>query len=61
MRRYPKKKMLELRLSPEAAPLFGEVAEARFMSLAASLDADARVIRKRRKQLLRDHGRKETK
>ena len=37
---YPKKKRLELKLSPQAAPLFGEVAEARFQSLAASLDAE---------------------
>ncbi len=40
MRWYPKKKQLELRLSPQAAALFGEVAEARFQSLAASLSAD---------------------
>ena len=39
----PKNKVLELRLSPEALPLFGEVAEARFMSLADSLGAQARV------------------
>ena len=34
---YPKKKVLELTLSPEAAPLYGEVAEARFQSLADAL------------------------
>ncbi|SLN28934.1 Guanosine-5'-triphosphate,3'-diphosphate pyrophosphatase [Roseovarius gaetbuli] len=43
MRWFPKKKILELRLSPEAAPLFGEVARARFDSLAASLSATAVV------------------
>ncbi|WP_306155381.1 Ppx/GppA family phosphatase [Roseovarius sp. MMSF_3281] len=43
MRWYPKKKMLELRLSKEAAPLFGEVAEARFNSLSDALDAEAKV------------------
>src|SRR6056297_2493020 len=43
MRWYPKKKKLELRLSKEAAPLFGEVAEARFMSLAVTLGAEAIV------------------
>lgn len=36
---YPRKRLLELHLSEQAAPLFGEVAEARFMSLAASLQA----------------------
>ncbi len=36
---YPKKRVLEFRLAPQAAPLFGEVAEARLASLAASLDA----------------------
>jgi len=43
IRWFPKKKLLELRLSPEAAPLFGEVARARFDSLAASLSATAVV------------------
>ncbi len=43
MRWYPKKKQLELRLSKEAAPLFGEVAEARFLSLADALEAEAKV------------------
>src|SRR6056297_939892 len=43
MRWYPKKRKLELRLSKEAAPLFGEVAEARFMSLAVALGAEAIV------------------
>ncbi len=40
----PRKKVLTLRLSPEAAPLFGEVAVSRFQSLANSLDAET-VIR----------------
>ena len=39
----PKLKRLELRLSREAAPLFGEVAESRLGSLAATLDADTEV------------------
>ncbi|GGO51524.1 exopolyphosphatase / guanosine-5'-triphosphate,3'-diphosphate pyrophosphatase [Roseovarius pacificus] len=43
MRWYPKKKQLELSLSPEAAPLFGEVAQARFQSLAASLGAEPAI------------------
>lgn len=41
----PKKKLLELKLTPEAAPLFGEVAESRFLSLAQSLGAEA-VLRR---------------
>jgi exopolyphosphatase/guanosine-5'-triphosphate,3'-diphosphate pyrophosphatase len=43
MRWFPKKKRLELRLTPAMVPLFGEVAEARFMSLAASLDAEVDI------------------
>ncbi|MDO5659240.1 MAG: Ppx/GppA family phosphatase [Paracoccus sp. (in: a-proteobacteria)] len=35
---YPKKKQLELRLSPVGRDLFGEVAESRFLSLCKSLD-----------------------
>jgi exopolyphosphatase/guanosine-5'-triphosphate,3'-diphosphate pyrophosphatase len=35
----PKKKALDLTLSPDSAPLWGEVVEARFASLAASLGA----------------------
>ena len=35
----PKKRVLSLRLSEGAWPLYGEVAEARFLSLASSLDA----------------------
>lgn len=40
LRWFPKKKQLQLRLSADMVPLFGEVAEARFNSLAASLDAE---------------------
>ena len=39
----PKKKVLELRLRTHAEPLFGEVAQARFQSLADSLGAKASV------------------
>ena len=47
LRWFPKKKCLELRLSPDASPLFGEVAEARFLSLCDTLQAEP-VIRKGR-------------
>lgn len=47
MRWFPKKKELELWLSPEAEPLFGEVAEARFGSLATTLGAQSRVKMRR--------------
>ena len=40
---YPKKRQLELRLVKNAMPLFGEVAEARLNSLAASLQAEVKV------------------
>jgi exopolyphosphatase/guanosine-5'-triphosphate,3'-diphosphate pyrophosphatase len=40
---FPQKKQLELRLSRDAMPLFGEVAEARLNSLAASLEAEVTV------------------
>ncbi|MEO1139335.1 MAG: Ppx/GppA family phosphatase [Pseudomonadota bacterium] len=40
----PKKKHLTFRLSPDAAPLFGEVAETRFQSLAETLGAEAQVV-----------------
>ncbi len=43
MRWYPKKKELHLRLSAEMMPLYGEVAEARFNSLAESLGAQVVV------------------
>lgn len=41
MRWFPKKKELHLRLSADMMPLYGEVAEARFTSLANSLEAQA--------------------
>ncbi len=44
---YPKKKVLELRLAKGAAALFGEVAEARFDSLAMALGAGATAVRGR--------------
>ncbi|MBT9384589.1 Ppx/GppA family phosphatase [Pseudooceanicola sp. CBS1P-1] len=37
---YPKKKVLELELAEAAWPLYGEVAEARFKSLANALEAE---------------------
>lgn len=37
---YPKKRILELRLTHDALPLFGEVAKARLKSLAFSLQAE---------------------
>lgn len=37
---YPKKQILELRLTRDALPLFGEVAEIRLKSLASSLQAE---------------------
>jgi len=39
----PKKKVLELKLNPEAEPLFGEVAQARFNALADALGGVAKV------------------
>jgi len=44
LRWFPKKKVIELHLSAEAAPLFGEVAQARFDSLALTLGA-SKVIK----------------
>ena len=44
MQWYPKKKRLELKLSSDATPLFGEVAEARFRSLADSLQAEPVIV-----------------
>jgi len=43
MHLYPKKKLLELSLTDTAAPLFGEVAEARFRSLGQALECDVRI------------------
>ena len=40
---FPKKRRLDLTLSPEASPLYGEVAEARLHSLAQVLDATVGV------------------
>lgn len=40
---FPQKRVLELRIPKEASALYGEVAEARFLSLAASLQADTSV------------------
>ena len=45
---FPKKKQLELHLAPNAMPLFGEVAEARLNSLAASLQAEVTVKQRKR-------------
>ena len=39
----PSSASLPMDLSPEAAPLFGEVAEARFRSLAETLQAEATI------------------
>ncbi|MCF6316581.1 MAG: Ppx/GppA family phosphatase [Marinosulfonomonas sp.] len=47
LRYFPKKKELELRLNDKARDLFGEVAEARFMSLAEALEAEVQVLRMR--------------
>ncbi|WP_299553962.1 Ppx/GppA family phosphatase [uncultured Tateyamaria sp.] len=44
---FPKKRELELHLSPDAMPLFGEVAEARLNSLASSLNASVTVKKRR--------------
>ncbi|RBI73552.1 exopolyphosphatase [Roseovarius sp. TE539] len=44
MRWFPKKKELELRLSPKAEALFGEVAQSRFQALAGALGAETRII-----------------
>ncbi|MFN0114122.1 MAG: Ppx/GppA family phosphatase [Paracoccaceae bacterium] len=43
LRWSPDTRLLELELDPEAEALFGEVARARFLSLAASLKAETRV------------------
>jgi len=47
MKLFPMKKQLELALTKEGRDLFGEVAEARFKSLAASLDAETQLKRKK--------------
>ena len=43
LRWFPKKKLLELWLTDDMLPLFGEVAEARLNSLAASLGAEVQL------------------
>jgi exopolyphosphatase/guanosine-5'-triphosphate,3'-diphosphate pyrophosphatase len=48
LRWYPQKKQLELHLSRDGMPLFGEVAEARFNSLAASLNAEVTIKQRSR-------------
>ncbi len=45
LRWLPKKRMLELALTPAGEALFGEVAQARFNSLAVALKAGTRVVR----------------
>jgi exopolyphosphatase/guanosine-5'-triphosphate,3'-diphosphate pyrophosphatase len=44
LRWFPKKKRLELVLTPDALPLYGEVAESRFLSLSQALEAEGVVI-----------------
>ncbi len=41
----PRRRMLDLVLTEAGAALFGEVAQARFQSLALSMKAETRVIR----------------
>ncbi len=53
LRYFPKKKLLELILNPETQALFGEVAQARFASLAAALMVETRVSRAKTKDLFR--------
>lgn len=43
LRLYPRKRVLELRLKPMGEALFGEVAQARFTSLAASMKVQTKV------------------
>jgi len=47
LRWFPKKRRLELLLTKDMVPLYGEVAEARFLSLAQSLQAEAVVLNRR--------------
>lgn len=47
LRWHPRKRILELRLSPEAAPLYGEVAQSRLQSLADTLKAEIAVKTRR--------------
>ncbi|MEP2641917.1 Ppx/GppA family phosphatase [Roseobacter sp.] len=48
LRWFPKKKELHLRLTPDMIPLFGEVAEARLLSLANSLGAEVQIKKMRK-------------
>ncbi|MEM9968973.1 MAG: Ppx/GppA family phosphatase [Pseudomonadota bacterium] len=48
LRWFPKKQLLQLWLSPQITPLFGEVAEARFKSLASSLNANTEIKSRRK-------------
>ncbi|KAF0675432.1 Ppx/GppA family phosphatase [Profundibacterium mesophilum] len=45
LRWFPKKRMLELRLSAHADALFGEVAQSRFGALVSALDANSEIKR----------------
>ena len=48
LRYFPKKKLLELHLTQDVMPLYGEVAAARLASLASSLEAELVVKTRRR-------------
>lgn len=48
LRWFPKKKCLELWLTPDMLPLFGEVAESRLNSLATSMGAEVQIKTKKR-------------
>ena len=50
LRWFPKKKLLHLSLPKSSEPLFGEVAQARFNSLAKSLQAETEVKTQRRRR-----------
>lgn len=47
LRWFPKKRELHLHLDKQAVDLFGEVAQARFQSLADALNAEATVKTRR--------------
>ena len=49
LRWFPKKKLLQLRLTADMMPLLGEVAEARLNSLANSLEAEVEIKTLRKK------------
>jgi exopolyphosphatase/guanosine-5'-triphosphate,3'-diphosphate pyrophosphatase len=46
LRWFPTKARLEIHVHPVGAPLFGEVAESRFQSLASAMGAEAEVVRR---------------